>query len=145
MKTLTRIVVVLACVACLTSLFPVSAAWAASEALTIDSQASLSPGRMLVTVSGTATCTAGYWADIFVEVVQASRGGSQATGDGGSGSFQCTGAAQAWTVQVEVDDESPLFKKGRASALVQFQSWSGCEGCWDNWDSIQRDALLKLQ
>ena len=88
------------------------------QALSIDENATLSPGHQAIIVSGTITCTAGdIWAVSSARVIQGQRSGFASLF-----SQTCTGESQAWSLPV-VSNQG-LFHRGRASAGISV-IWSG--------------------
>lgn len=93
-----------------------SSASAHTTSLTIDPQATLEPGGLGASVSGTVVCTAGHLANIQVQLTQFRHGQVTATGFGNTPQFLCSGITQQWQVTVTTIFNSAPFKRGSASA-----------------------------
>jgi hypothetical protein len=102
-----------------------SVAFAHTSSLTIDPQATLSPGGTVITVTGTVTCTTGETFSIQVRVFQG-RGNNQESAFGFMPMSQlCTGAPQLW--EVEAVSSTGAFREGKADAAAT-NSTFGADG-----------------
>jgi hypothetical protein len=95
-----------------------SVAVAHTSSLTIDPDATLSPGGTVITVRGTVTCTLGEFFRIQVRVFQG-RGVNQESASGVSPPFgavftPCSGSPQLW--EVEALSSTGAFREGKANA-----------------------------
>jgi hypothetical protein len=94
----------------------VAPAHAAITAFNIDHKAVATAGHGGTTVSGEIQCTAGDTAELLAAVIQAKAG---AAGTGFSTLFTCTGASQAWSIDVPISFPSGGdFRNGPATAAA---------------------------
>jgi hypothetical protein len=109
-----RRLVVLALTAFVTLMSAASLALAHTTSLTIDRDATLSPGGTVITVTGTLTCIAGENYQVSVRVFQG-RGANQEQAFGSSAfGTLCTGSPQLW--EVEAVSSTGAFREGKADA-----------------------------
>jgi hypothetical protein len=103
------------------------------QSLSIDENATLSPGRQGITVSGTIACTAGEtWAILQARVIQGQR-----SGFGSLFSQTCTGEPQQWSLVVV--SSTGLWHPGRASAGITVITLGE-----DGADQVQRDRFIHV-
>ena len=118
-----RLLVLLTLAAMPTLFIGGSPAVAATSQLTIDHNATLSPGGTLVTVTGTITCTPGDNFAIGVRVSQ--QQGTALNSASGTTSFgslnPCTGTSQTWQVQASTSGNftSGTLHPGQADAQAR--------------------------
>lgn len=122
-------------VACVVALSLIDqAAWAHIQSLAVERDAHLqSSGRILITVRGTLTCTAGEIGNVTVHVIQ-----GNINAFGSTDIFTCTGSSEPWAITAEASDAT--FHPGSASALVR----AVADGD-DGHDEKQIDAKIRIR
>ena len=105
-------------------------AFAAVSAMTLDSNAALSPGRLHATLTGTVTCTPGTNVYLSGRVVQRDVSGYGSTG------IACDGSSQRYAIDVS----GGVFRAGRARADVSTFECTGEFPCTSKYV----DAVIRL-
>ena len=119
-----------------------SIAYAHVSAVTIDSTATLSPGRTLVTVTGTMTCTAGH-PDGVVAQVEVFQGTATASSIG-EVFVPCTGNPEPWQTTAGIPFGGKTFHPGKASIRVSAGSVDPSETDLTNCCPLT-DAIVTLK
>jgi hypothetical protein len=132
---------------------------AAIDGLTVNSTASISPGRTMLMVSGTVTCPVGQTVtDLFVDAIQ-QRGSRQTRGSvgvisydsyWGAGGVPCTGSPISWegTIGRSVMPEGlwqpgPVSVKVTAAACtLEPDPWGGMGCNFESYGAMVIDARI---